>query len=277
MVLAVDCHPDDKSHKGCVMSERILPHPTDDRDRKLLADIARVGWAVIGINAEEEGPAYAFSVGLFHTFSAPELLIMGLRIPTAMHLINDIGASIRTGRRFEAGGRYEDIAEGFPVEFTAVMKRHYRDYLGYAQWFYQGVEFPVLQCVWPDKKGVFPWEPGYDTGCFWFQRLLGPAGTFADGWLFPDPPNVTTFTLRQIVKEGQPILYVVHDNDDGAWQFLSGDPCQVADGMVVSLAGMIRRDPSLVELANLPVGWQAHRPEIGKPWQREPMQPQKDE
>ena len=41
-------------------------------------------------------------------------------------------------------------------------------------------------------------------------------------WPFSDPPNVLTFTLRSVAEKQQPILLVVHDDDDGGWQFLDG-------------------------------------------------------
>jgi hypothetical protein len=158
------------------MTPRELPTPEDDRDRKLLADIAQVGWAVIGVEADKDGPGFAFSVGLFHTLVHPEVLVMGLRPQIAHRLINDIGEAIREGQRFEGGQQYEGIAAGFPLAFVEMDRRYYREYLGYAGWFYRGPDFPVLQCVWPDKQGVFPWQPGYDSRFFQSQRVLGGDG-----------------------------------------------------------------------------------------------------
>jgi hypothetical protein len=88
-------------------------------------------------------------------------------------------------------------------------------------------------------------------------------------WPFADPPNLATITAKQIVHGDQPILLVSHDADDGGWQFLTGGPFEVEDGMVVSLQGMLQRDPSLVELMDLPLGWHAWRERPGDPWQRE--------
>jgi hypothetical protein len=78
--------------------------------------------------------------------------------------------------------------------------------------------------------------------------------------------------VRQVVHDGQPILLVVHDADDGGWQFLTGDSCDVADAMAVSLASVVGRDLSLVELADLPVGWQAWCETRNHPWQRGPCE-----
>ena len=34
-------------------------------------------------------------------------------------------------------------------------------------------------------------------------------------WRFADPENAAVITLKQIVNEGEPILHVTHDSDDG--------------------------------------------------------------
>lgn len=85
-------------------------------------------------------------------------------------------------------------------------------------------------------------------------------------WLFPDPPNVAVFTVRQVLYAGAEIVLVSHEEDDGAWQFLDRDGARMEDAMVVSLSSMLRRDPTLAELAQLPLGWLAERERRGSPW-----------
>lgn len=85
---------------------------------------------------------------------------------------------------------------------------------------------------------------------------------------FADPPNAATITVRQILEGGEPILYVSHDADDGAWQFLTGVDVSSEDAMVVSLQNMVEHDPTLAELADLELGWTATRERLGAPWHR---------
>lgn len=87
-------------------------------------------------------------------------------------------------------------------------------------------------------------------------------------WPFDDPENVVSMTVRQITHGGQPILYVAHDADDGMWQFLTGGPVQMADAMIVALREVYDIDPSISELADLPLGWTAERSAPGQPWRR---------
>ena len=90
-----------------------------------------------------------------------------------------------------------------------------------------------------------------------------------DDWPFEDPPNTAALTTREIL-DGAPILAVTHDADDGGWQFLPGGTISVADGRVVGLGSMCRRDSTLRELADLPEGWRAWRERPGAVWHREP-------
>jgi hypothetical protein len=89
-------------------------------------------------------------------------------------------------------------------------------------------------------------------------------------WAFDDPPNVATYTTRRVLDEGHPILLVTHDEDDGAWQFLCGTTNDAAHGRIVGLECIVDLDPSLIELADLPLGWRAWRESPGKAWIREP-------
>lgn len=132
-------------------------------DAKVLNDIRRVGWHTLGVSprAEEEGPHWAFSIGLYHTFRHPEVMILGLPVKTCQELVNVIGKHVQVGTRYDADHDYAEIlADPFRCAFKRVQRNHYRDYVGYALWFYESDEFPLLQCFWPDKQSRFPWDDG---------------------------------------------------------------------------------------------------------------------
>ena len=86
-------------------------------------------------------------------------------------------------------------------------------------------------------------------------------------WPFDAPRNLAVVTVRQVVDRTLPILLVVHDAEDGGWQFLTGLAFEVADGMLVCLEEIVELDAS-VELADLPEGHEATRTHVGAPWQR---------
>jgi hypothetical protein len=89
-------------------------------------------------------------------------------------------------------------------------------------------------------------------------------------WPFDQPRNCATITLRSIVFGGAPILHVTHDEEDDGWQFLGLEDAQEEDVCVVGLKEIVKRDPSVLEVADMPPGWHAWRRTRDAPWQRAP-------
>jgi len=146
-----------------------LPAP----DVKVLQDIQRVGWHVTGVFASEgeEGPEWAFSIGLFHSFGHPEVMIVGLPFGCCMDVVNVIGKQVQRGHRYDSEHLYNDILdEPYECAFRQVDRRHYRAYVGYALWFYEDDPFPLFQCFWPDKERHLPW----DAACNEYVRSVQP-------------------------------------------------------------------------------------------------------
>lgn len=154
--------------------------------------------------------------------------------------------------------------------------------MDWAIWYYEGPDFPVLQAVYPDLENRFPEDEGFDKA--FEQPLMQPTAPMtrtendfwasADPasslfkWKFPDPPHTGVFLSETVFKGTEPVTYVSHDAEDGAWQFL-GDSMANGGGPVIScFHHPIDRDSSLAELADLPLGWYAERGDVGEPWIR---------
>ena len=89
-----------------------------------------------------------------------------------------------------------------------------------------------------------------------------------DDWRFRESANVAVFTVRAIMNRSLPILLVIHDRDDGGWQFLTGGSMTMKDAILVALSEVVAIDPTVQTLADLPVGWQATRASSSVPWVR---------
>lgn len=89
-----------------------------------------------------------------------------------------------------------------------------------------------------------------------------------ESWRFADPRNVAVFTTKDIASGSSPILHVTHDSEDGAWQFRGVDTPTEDNASVVALATIVALDPSIAELADLPLGWSAWREAKDTPWRR---------
>ena len=87
-----------------------------------------------------------------------------------------------------------------------------------------------------------------------------------DDWPFDQPRNCAAITIRPIVFDGAPILHATHD--DHGWPFLGREDADEAQGAVVALSTIVRLDPSVLDVADLPPGWHAWRESRSSPWQR---------
>jgi hypothetical protein len=89
-------------------------------------------------------------------------------------------------------------------------------------------------------------------------------------WPFDEERNVAVFPSTHIFRDNRPILRVSHHEEDGAWQFHSGDPTEIGDVMVVALDEVLEHDSTIADLADLPPGWCAERAAVDRPWTRHP-------
>jgi hypothetical protein len=130
----------------------------DKADRKMLRDIEHYDWHVLKVMEDDEGPAFAFTVGLHHSFKHPEVLMIGLDLDSMHNILNNIGDDIKKGAKYQAGREYPEIVADYKCSFQKIDKRYYKDYLGTAMSFYNPESFPALQCIYPDKSGRYPWN-----------------------------------------------------------------------------------------------------------------------
>jgi hypothetical protein len=77
-------------------------------------------------------------------------------------------------------------------------------------------------------------------------------------WPFDQAPNVAAITTRQVLKEGYPVLSVVHYSDDDSWAFTCGTISETSDIKVISMEEVLAlAQPYLESLTCLPAGWQS--------------------
>lgn len=83
---------------------------------------------------------------------------------------------------------------------------------------------------------------------------------------FYDVPNTATITCCHIIENGEPILYVSHDEDDGMWQFLCGKTHGTDEAKLVSLKSIFDLDNSVGILKDMPCGYYAERKTQNDEW-----------
>jgi hypothetical protein len=151
----------------------------DPRDQHWIDLVAKYGHAIVKVadrvDEPTDEPGFAYSLGAFETYGAPELIVFGLDNDLAAAIIKDVMDDIEAGRRFSCGVPEIDVVGGdHPVVFLEADPRKAIDYVILADWYYERAPFPVWQLVWPAKNGCFPWAPGFPSGMRRLQPDLTP-------------------------------------------------------------------------------------------------------
>lgn len=133
---------------------------------KLLADVERVGYSVVSVGGDKPSPPFAYSVGLEKTYKHPEIIITGLRAEIAYSLINDIASKIKEDSSvFKVGVSYEKIVKGLPVRFILASEENKIEYARMLGVCYEPESLEnvqLLQMLWPDPDGFFPFESQFE-------------------------------------------------------------------------------------------------------------------
>lgn len=235
----------------------------EEKDRQVILDnIEQYGCHLVSVEADNYMPSYVFSIGLFKKYGHPEIICFGLNTDSMASLINHACDLIKNGDTLSTNQPYAGFLDKYKIQFLQVDEAFYVNYLGYAGWFYDwSFEFPAIQLVWPDKADLFPWNEGFNPDWKYKQPLLDRSTDFK----FYEERNLGVFTTKQVL-EGEPILYVYH-NDDGDWQFHSSAEPDMDDVKMVSLEKITQLDPTVNEIYYLQYGWNAWREKEGEEWQ----------
>lgn len=134
----------------------------DDAEQAFVDAVREHGWFRTQVGADEEGPGFTFSTGFWLSTQQPELLLFSTRPDIAHDVFWDLYRRAQQGQPLPVGRRTDQVFANLPAYLFRVAERHYPDYLGWSRWFYGNDGFPCLQIVWPDRAGLFPWEPGFD-------------------------------------------------------------------------------------------------------------------
>lgn len=258
----------------------------DDADEGTIRNVEQYGCSVVQVKSSNAGAGWSYTVGIYDTAGKPEIITVGLPEKTALFLLNEAAKRLREGIDLTLGRHREMVGE-VECEFKPVDPKWARHLMGWASWYYDQFDFPVLQAVYPDRENRFPGEDGFDQAFaqpfmqpntpmteiedhFWASA--DPKSSLFD-WKFADPPHTQVFLSKSVHEKREPITYVSHDEEDGAWQFL-GDSMSNGGGPVIScFHHPIDDDPTLNELADLPTGWRAERAKPGEPWIRSKHEP----
>jgi hypothetical protein len=141
-------------------------------EQQLMDNIEQFGFSVMHVPETIAGahhePGYSFSIGLYKKFQLPEIMIVGLDQELCQTLIENISVDYEEGRALKVGEFNADIVENFDCLVVPLDLPNYIAYLSWARWFYKGNDFQVVQIVYPDLLGLFPWDKDFS------KKILQP-------------------------------------------------------------------------------------------------------
>lgn len=160
--------------------------PPQDRidayEAQLRRFLTKPGWMIQAVAPAVGQPSdtspFAYTVGLWHNYNHPEILVSGWPMTLAQWVLNELGRRVRDGDRLQPGIHHDDVLQPaepgivMPVQFVWVDPPHYRDWRPFVMIYGRNPAIDLLQMVWPDRVGKLPWDDGYD-GTGFHQDLLG--------------------------------------------------------------------------------------------------------
>lgn len=158
-----------KHDEGCSCT---ICHGIKTLRETVLENIRKSGFHMTGVFSEHGHPAFTYTAGLETTFTHPEIVIYGIDPQNASHLLHAAVDLIRDGAAFVSGRQYENIAENFPMAFLDISDPIARRNFPVSYQSQPDCRVRIMQMVWPDPNGKFPWQPGYDQEYSALQPIL---------------------------------------------------------------------------------------------------------
>jgi hypothetical protein len=126
----------------------------EEFNQRTMRKIEQYGWVISGV---EDGPGlgWAYTVGLLEGFDHPELVVVGLDWPEAVHLLNQLGDRVAAGRLLYPGLGDDTIAG---IDFGAVAPSQWKARSTFAGW-----------------QGYYEWRGGAPPDAFAVQVFVSGA------------------------------------------------------------------------------------------------------
>jgi hypothetical protein len=152
---------------------RSLSEALSPDERQILEDVEQLGIHIAMAEDAERPFVYAYTVGLWHRCGQPEVLVAGLPGKVAKELLDLVADEVFEERNFDAGSEADDLLAGFSARFVDVPVAEIERLMPVATWAYASEPFPVVQLVYPDKHGNWPWAETALGGFVAAQPVFG--------------------------------------------------------------------------------------------------------
>lgn len=131
--------------------------------RQLRERVRDEGWTAVMVAADYQGgfPSFIYTLGLYQVARTPDFIITGIPAELAYGIIKSLAVRARSGESFQDWQHLSEVANS-PLVLRRIMDEFANQRCRMSE-AVLGEIGPYLQVVWPDKSGLFPWDPGFDN------------------------------------------------------------------------------------------------------------------
>jgi hypothetical protein len=123
----------------------------------------------------DEKPSWCYSTGIYETHGLPELIISSLPSNLSASLVRAYASRFRDNAPPIATRIARQAEDRFDYYLIRADPERVREYVLATHTYYGGAAVPYLQLIYPDTRGLFPHDPGYDYD----QELFGDYSSIA--------------------------------------------------------------------------------------------------
>jgi hypothetical protein len=136
-------------------------------EQSIVNNVARYGWQCTSVFDPDGGlPSFSYSIGLWETLCAPELIVFGLDTRLMQEMLWRMYDQLKEGAQLADHARWSGLIEGFdcisrPVHQSQVKTDYFNSALWYRKQRTGDSAISAFQIFWPGAvDGLFPWEKG---------------------------------------------------------------------------------------------------------------------
>jgi len=107
-------------------------------------------------------PSFCYSTGIYKSYGIPEIFISALPQNLSHELIKSYVDSFKNLKSPPLNERINYLTDRFSIYLVEVANDKLAEYVLSSVRFYRGEDYKYLQMVYPDVKGYFPDEVGYN-------------------------------------------------------------------------------------------------------------------
>jgi hypothetical protein len=149
------------------LRKRPHEHPDCERDADgadpnymlwILSQVSSAGWAIPGVLGDGLTPSWAYSIGLWASFGHPDVAAFGLPLGELALIVKSLCLRVADEECLDIG---DEIDGAHPARLAI---RDVHDSWRTTPLFHASDQFhgyirpPILQVVWADQDGKFPWD-----------------------------------------------------------------------------------------------------------------------